>query len=151
MSSRKKVTCIHSKLNTACQMQVASRCLTVCSRRIRSFHTVKTSATYVGLSNLFEIKVGESFSLTFIYRFSPCVLSRITGAEFYLFGCWLVKFLISKKPSEKSLKRKITLTATCRSKRDFIGSRLFEQPLVWTLKPLKNLLFRSVILQLLQF
>ena len=26
-----------------------------------------------------------------------------------------MKFLISKKPSEKSLKRKITLTATCRS------------------------------------
>lgn len=55
--------------------------------KIRSFHTVKTSATYVGLSNLFEIEVGKSFFLTFIYRFSPCILSRITRAEFYLFGC----------------------------------------------------------------
>ena len=82
-------------------MQVASRCLSVCSRRIRSFHTVKTSATYVGLSNLFEIEVGESFSLTFIYRFSPVFFRELQGLNFICLVVDLLKFLISKKPSEK--------------------------------------------------
>ena len=49
--SRKKATFTHSRLNIACQMPVASRCLTVCSRRIRNFRTVRTSATCVGLSD----------------------------------------------------------------------------------------------------
>ena len=35
--SRKKATFTHSRLNIACQMPVASRCLTVCSRRIQNF------------------------------------------------------------------------------------------------------------------
>ncbi len=49
--SRKKVTCTHSRLNTVCLTQAASRWHTVCSRRIRNFRTVRTSATYAGLSN----------------------------------------------------------------------------------------------------
>ena len=81
--SRKKATCIHSRLNTACQMQVVSRCLTVCSRRIRNFHTVRTSATYVGLSNCLSKSRGVYLPHFHTY-IQPLYSLRMTGAEFFI-------------------------------------------------------------------
>ena len=48
---RKKVTCIHSRLNTVCLTQAASRWHTVCSRRMLICLIVRTSAMFVGLTN----------------------------------------------------------------------------------------------------